>query len=146
MRQRGAILEMNCGDVVKQIQRYKSCTPRVKVSSEVDALRRQIAELQGVKERCQQAEKMLMATEARNRLLGDNAPLGIFVVDREGRITDFNRKMEEMVVWQSVRHHESNDLSGGRILVPTDLAPEIEQCIMKQQLHIAEHSYVDGQG
>jgi diguanylate cyclase (GGDEF)-like protein/PAS domain S-box-containing protein len=118
----------------------------VKVSSEVDALRRQIAELQGVKERCWQAEKMLMATEARNRLLGDNAPLGIFVVDREGRITGYNRKMEEMVVWQSVRRRESTDLSGGQILVPTDLVFDIEQCIMKQQLHIAEHSYIDGQG
>lgn len=110
-----------------------------RVLPEIDALRKEVVELRGMKLRCQQAEQKLMAMEARNRLLGDKAPFGIFTVDLKGRITGFNRQMQESVVWQSVEHIET------QIMVPADVASNVARCIVEKEMHLAEYSYEDGQ-
>jgi hypothetical protein len=54
------------------------------IMSEIKVLRRQVADLRGIEQRCQQAEAALKAFDKRNRLLGDSAPLGIFIFERPG--------------------------------------------------------------
>ena len=47
------------------------------------------------------AEAALRALEDRNRLLGDSAPFGILTIDLAGRVTGYNRKIVEMLPWQT---------------------------------------------
>ena len=114
--------------------------------SERDELYREVARLQGIEQRCRQAEEKLMAMETRNRLLGDNAPFGIFTVGLDGCITAYNRQMEEMIFWRRVIPDETADRSDSRLMAPVDVGAELEQCIVSQKMHITEHAYPDGQG
>ncbi len=65
-----------------------------------DAMLRRIQELE---ERCRRAEDALRTLEERDRLLGDSAPFGIFVVDIEGRVFGANQKMLDMLAWPAGR-------------------------------------------
>ncbi len=112
--------------------------------SKINALQREIDQLRGIEQRCQQAEKKLQAIEARNRLLGDNVPFGILMVDLRGRLTGFNRHMREMAGWRSAKHLESPYLTDSQIMIPADIATDVESCIITKKLQIAEHSYDDG--
>ncbi len=128
------------------LQRVKGFAPEEKTLSKIRALQGEIDQLRGIEQRCQQAEKKLQAIEARNRLLGDNAPFGIFTVDLHGRITGFNRHMREMAGWRSAKHLESPYHTDSQIMIPASIAAEVEICIVTKKMHIAEHSYDDGQG
>ena len=65
--------------------------------SEIDTLRREVARLKDIEQRCQKANAALKTIQERNRLLGDSTPLGIFTIDVQGGITGINRKMLEIV-------------------------------------------------
>ena len=49
--------------------------------SEIEKLQRKLVELQEIEQRCHKAETTLKTIEARNQLLGDSAPLGIFIIN-----------------------------------------------------------------
>ncbi|MFH0784398.1 MAG: diguanylate cyclase [Pseudomonadota bacterium] len=118
----------------------------VRLISEISELRHRVAELQGIEQRCQRTETAFKAIEARNRLLGDSAPLGILVANSHGHITGINRKMQEISPWISVKDRKFTNLSDGQVMVPLDILADIQQCISQQKSHIAEHSYTDHQG
>jgi len=67
---------------------------------EREELHRRIQELE---ERCRRADDALRTLDERDRLLGDSAPFGIFVVDTEGRIFGANQKMIDMLGWTKGR-------------------------------------------
>lgn len=113
---------------------------------EIDVLLQQIAELQGVEQQCLQAETALQTMEARNRLLGDSAPLGILVVNSYGKITGVNQKMQEMAPWYSKKKGKRSNLSCDEITVPLEILADIKQCIFQQKSQITEHSYIIQQG
>jgi diguanylate cyclase (GGDEF)-like protein len=48
---------------------------------------------QSLEQRCRELQSALSALQARNQILGDCAPLGIFTTDRTGRVTGLNAKM-----------------------------------------------------
>lgn len=56
-------------------------------------------ELRALQARCRQLEAELALIEQRNRLLGDSAPFGIFIIDREGFITGLNNKIRTLLGW-----------------------------------------------
>lgn len=114
--------------------------------TENKALRRQVAELQGIEKRCQQAETALEAYEERNRLLGDSAPLGIFTVDTHGDITGMTRKMLEMLSWTSGDDPTSMKLSECQAMVASGVSADIQCCIDQKKPVTAEHPYTDPQG
>lgn len=115
--------------------------------SEIENLRRRLDALQGVEARCRKAEAALEAMEARNRLLGDCAPLGIFTVDRKGEITGINRKMVELLA----RPVNSGSVCGRLADVLPEassfLMTDIHRCMDGQQPMIAAypHARPDGQ-
>ena len=113
--------------------------------AEIKTLRRQVAELQGIEQRCQQAEAALEAFEERNRLMGDNAPLGIFTIDSKGSITGINRKMRGMLSWPSVDDPTSMNLSDCQAIVSSGILADIQRCIDQKKPVIAEHPYTDPQ-
>ncbi|MBU0942894.1 MAG: sensor domain-containing diguanylate cyclase [Proteobacteria bacterium] len=112
---------------------------------ETDVLLRQIAQLQGVEQRCLQAEKELQTIEARNRLLGDSAPMGILIIDFHSNITGMNRKMQEMSPWLSRKERKSANFCDGETKVPSEILADIQQCIFQQKSQVIEHSYSDEQ-
>ena len=117
-----------------------------KLKSEINALSRQVAKLQGIEQHCRQVEAELKALEERNRLLGDSVPLGIFTIDAKGVITGISRKMLEMLPWLSVDNQKTMGLSDCQALVASRIFADIQRCIVQKEPIIAEHLYTDPQG
>jgi PAS domain-containing protein len=73
------------------------------------------------------------AFEERNRLLGDSAPLGIFTVDIQGRITGINMKMLEMLSWTTVDDPTSLNLFDCPAISASGIVAEIQRCITQKK-------------
>lgn len=114
--------------------------------SEIKALRRQVAELKGIEQRCRQAEAALNAFEKRNRLLGDSTPLGIFTIDTQEGITGMNRKMLDMFSCPSVDGPTSMHLSDCQAMAASGILDDIQRCIDQKEPVVAEHPFTDPQG
>lgn len=127
---------------------YRPAAPEGKVASafEIRSLRRQVAKLQGVEQRCRQAEEQIKAIEERNRLLGDSAPLGIFTIDTRGNITGINKKMQAMLPWPPVDEGRPMKLSCCQAMIGSGLFADIQHCIDENQPGVCEHPYTDAQG
>lgn len=118
----------------------------VHLMAEIEALRRQVAELQGIEKCYQQAESALRAFEERNRLLGDSTPLGIFTIDSRGRITGCNRKMNEMFFRLTVGDPTGKNLFDDQSLAAVGIVADIQRCLNQNQSVIAECAHVDANG
>ena len=114
--------------------------------SEVDALRRQVARFKGLEKRCHKAEAAVRAIEARNRLLGDSAPLGIFTIDARGGITGINRKMVDLLAWPPVDDPTSMNLSDCQAIAASGILTDIQRCMVEKKPVVADHPYVGHQG
>ena len=114
--------------------------------SEIDTLRREVARLKDIEQRCQKANAALKAIEERNRLLGDSTPLGIFTIDVEGGITGINRKMLEIFAWPSGDDPTSMNLFDSQTLAGSGILTDLQRCIAQNKPVIAEHPYIDPQG
>ncbi|MEJ2639128.1 MAG: diguanylate cyclase [Desulfosarcinaceae bacterium] len=109
--------------------------------TEIEALRREVAELRQFEQRCQTAEASLAALEERNRLIGDSTPLGIFTADVCGEITGINRKMVEMFSRLSVDAAEGMNLFQCRALAASGIVLGIRRCIAEKKSVTADHPY-----
>lgn len=109
--------------------------------SEIDDLRRQLARLKGIEQRCQKAEEALRSFEKRNRLIGDSSPLGIFIVDMQGNLTGINRKMRELFAWPSESDMEVINLMDCKALTVSGVLTDIQRCIDKKRPVIVEHPH-----
>ncbi|MFH1215507.1 MAG: diguanylate cyclase [Pseudomonadota bacterium] len=114
--------------------------------AEIEVLRRKIAELRGIEQRCRQAEAALKSLEERNRLLGDSSPLGILTFNTQGRITGITRKMLKMLSWPPVDDPKSMRLSDCQTMVSSDVFTDIQRCIDQKKAIIVEHPYTAPQG
>ena len=114
--------------------------------SEIDTLRREVARLKDIEQRCQKANAALKAIEERNRLLGDSTPLGIFTIDVQGGITGINRKMLEIFAWPSVDDPTSMNIFDCRPLTASGIVADVQRCIAQNKPVVAEHPYIDPQG
>ncbi len=109
--------------------------------SEIEELRRKLIELQEIEQRCHKAESTLRTIEARNQLLGDSAPLGIFIINAEGCITGINRKMQEIFPVPSCNDSKSVDFTENQERIAKDIFPDVKQCISRQKSYMVERSY-----
>lgn len=114
--------------------------------AEIKSLHRQVAELQGIEQRCQQAEAALRAFEERNRLLGDSTPLGIFTIDVQGSMTGINRKMIELFSRLSVDEPDTMNLFDSPALAASGMVADIQRCMVQKKPVLAEHPHIDTQG
>ncbi len=118
-----------------------------KLMAEREVLHRQLAELRGFEERCHQAETTLRSLEERIRLLGDNAPFGIFTIDIEGRLTGITRKMLDMLPWPPAEDPmKLCDSPICQIMVSQDILTDIQHCIDQNKMIIVEHPYINPEG
>ena len=104
--------------------------------SERDELLRKIQKLE---ERCRRAEEALRTSEERNRLLGDSAPFGIFVVENEGRVFGANQKMLNMLDWPSDRDVTELNVLQYPPLVNSGVADLFRRCLEKKMRIVSEH-------
>jgi diguanylate cyclase (GGDEF)-like protein/PAS domain S-box-containing protein len=123
----------------------RQATRKTDLAAEVDELRRRLANLQGIEQRCKHAEAALKALEERNRLLGDSTPLGIFTIDAKGRITGINRKMKAMFSRLSVNAMKSMNLMQCRELLQSGLSSDMRRCMDQMETVVVERAYNDAQ-
>ena len=108
---------------------------------ELDALRRQVARLEGIETRCRKAEAALQAVEERNRLLGNSTPLGMFTLDAQGAVTGVNRKMTRLFAQLDIAEPESTNLFACPALAASGIVADIQRCMDRNQTVVVEHPY-----
>ncbi|MFZ1201089.1 MAG: diguanylate cyclase [Desulfobacterales bacterium] len=106
------------------------------LNPEIRHLRDQLRE---VGEKYRQAEAALVAMEKRNRLLGDSAPFGIFVVDTTGRITGLNRQMAKLLRWP--RPAELPDINVFELpqFIAAGITADFNRCIATKKPIVKAH-------
>jgi diguanylate cyclase (GGDEF)-like protein len=110
-------------------------------------IRRQAAELEALKLRCERAEGELKAIQQRNYVLGVSAPFGILTMDPDGRVTGMNLKMREMLPWPPHNHSEELNIYEFDPLVGAGVSDEFRRCWRSRQTIIRDYSCIqDGKG
>lgn len=107
--------------------------------NERDEMLRRMQELE---ERCRRAEDALHTLEERDRLLGDSAPFGIFVVDTGGRIFGANQKMLDMLDWPAERDITQLNILKHAPLVDSGVADAFRQCMEKRTRVTSDHPWL----
>ncbi|MBW2490343.1 MAG: sensor domain-containing diguanylate cyclase [Deltaproteobacteria bacterium] len=121
-------------------------SPRNDLLIELDELRRQNADMEMLKKRCQQAEAALKEIEERNRVLGDSAPFGIFTTDLNGHITGLNRRMRKMLPWPAIQHPGSINIFEFQSLIDSGVSDDIRHCWQTKQSIIRDYSCINDNG
>ena len=102
-----------------------------------DGLLRRIRELE---KRCEQAKDALNSMEEQNRLLGDSAPFGIFVVDKEGRILGANKRILDMLAWPKDQDFDQVNVLTLQPMVDSGVSEVFRKC-MKTKLHVTSDHF-----
>ena len=95
-----------------------------------------------MEERCRRAEDALRTLEERDRLLGDSAPFGIFVMDTGGRIFGANQKMLDMLDWPAERDISQLNILKHAPLVESGVADAFRQCMEKRTRVTSDHPWL----
>jgi diguanylate cyclase (GGDEF)-like protein/PAS domain S-box-containing protein len=98
--------------------------------------------MQELEERCRRAEDALRTLEERDRLLGDSAPFGIFVVDTGGRIFGANQKMLDMLDWPADRDITQLNILKHTPLVDAGVADAFRRCMEKRTRVTSDHPWM----
>jgi len=99
-----------------------------------------VGRIQELEERCRRAEDALRSSEERNRLLGDSAPFGIFVVETKGRVVGGNQKMLNMLAWPSDRDVTELNVLQYPALVDSGVADAFRLCLEKKERIVSDHN------
>ncbi|MDL2275867.1 diguanylate cyclase [Desulfosarcina sp. OttesenSCG-928-G10] len=113
------------------------------LKSENEQLRRRLTELETIESRCKKAEAGLTALEEKNQLFGDNAPLGIFTVDPNGRLSGINRKMREIFPPMAAADPNVLNLFDDPAMAALEIVSDIQRCMVQQKGLTSEHPYTD---
>ncbi len=105
-------------------------------TGDIDALRR----------RCRQVEEALKSLETRNRLMGDSAPFGIFVVDQEGRVQGFNRKMSDLLQWPDYQNPGQINVYELQEFVKTGVNEDLRRCMQTRSAMIRDYAWAADPG
>lgn len=117
-----------------------------RVTARTRELQRANAELRAEVAERQQAEAALAASEARYRLLVDNAPLGVVVVDLEGNIVHTNQTFVDLVGSTSRAFVESVNVLTFPHSIAAGIAEDFQRCVETLGPLVAERRYVASTG
>ena len=92
------------------------------------------------------AEEALRQSEERFRRMADNAPLGIIVIDRSGRILDANRALLRILGSSSVAATKAINLFTFSPLIEAGIAGDFKKCLDKACFFTSEHPYTSKLG
>jgi len=108
-------------------------------ASSVDERDEMLHRIHELEDRCRRAENALLTIEERDRLLGDSAPFGIFVVDTEGRIFGANQKMLDMLGWPADRDITQLNILQHPPHVDSGVADAFRRCMEKRTRVTSDH-------
>ena len=100
--------------------------------------------IQELEDRCRRAEAALRTLEERDRLLGESAPFGIFVVDPEGHVFGANQKMQELLAWPADRDIAQLNIFNHPPLLDSGVADAFRRCQEKKTRVTSDHPCVPG--
>jgi len=100
--------------------------------------------IQELEDRCRRAEAALRTLEERDRLLGESAPFGIFVVDPEGHVFGANQKMQELLAWPADRDIAQLNIFNHPPLLESGVADAFRRCLEKRTRVTSDHPCVPG--
>ncbi|MGD9137075.1 MAG: diguanylate cyclase [Desulfobacterales bacterium] len=99
-----------------------------------------LGKIQQLEERCQRAEDALFTLQERDRLLGDSAPFGIFVVDTDGGIFGANQKMLDMLAWPTDRDITQLNILKYPHMVDSGVADAFRRCMAQKKRMTSDHA------
>jgi PAS domain S-box-containing protein len=99
-----------------------------------------LSRIQELEERCRRSDDALHTLEEQNRLLGDSAPFGIFVIDAEGNVTGANQKMTGMLAWPEGRDITQLNIFNHLPLVESGAADAFRRCMEKRTRVTSDHT------
>jgi len=108
-------------------------------ASSFDGRDEMLLRIHELEDRCRRAENALLTIEERDRLLGDSAPFGIFVVDTEGRIFGANQKMLDMLAWPAGREITHLNIMEHSPHVDSGVADAFRRCMEKRTRVTSDH-------
>ena len=92
------------------------------------------------------AEEALRESEERFRRMADNAPLGIIVIDRQGRILDVNPALLRILDSSSPEATKEINIFTFPPLVDSGIAGDFKKCLDEASLFTSEHPYTSKWG
>lgn len=119
-------------------QNFTSDNPSVAERNEM------LLRIQELEERCRRAEDALLTLEERDRLLGDSAPFGIFVINAEGLVFGANQKMLDMLAWPADRNITQLNILTYPPLIDSGVADAFKRCIEKKARVTSDHRCMVG--
>jgi len=93
-----------------------------------------------------QAEQKLKASEEKYRYLIQNAPTGIISTDIEGRVTNINSKMLEILGFLSYKTNMRINVFKFPLLQKSGITASIEHVIRTQKSFQSDHEYISRRG
>lgn len=118
----------------------------ITIEQELGDLRQRLAGMAQLEHRYAEAEAALKRLAHRDRLLGDSAPLGIVVVDREGNIQGLNRRLRDWLLWPEGLDPEGMNLFTFQPLVDAGVIEDFRRCIASNRTIQQDHTCVARNG
>ncbi len=103
-------------------------------------------ERQALELRCRELQNTLDTLQARNRILGDSAPFGIFTTDRSGRVTGLNSKMNLLFPQCGGSDPLQINVLEIAAFIETGISADLNQCIQQARPIVRTHSCIDFSG
>jgi diguanylate cyclase (GGDEF)-like protein/PAS domain S-box-containing protein len=95
--------------------------------------------IQELEQRCAQAEDALRASEEQQGFLADSSPLGILVVDAQGRILRANQKMLDILAWPANRDITQLNIFKHGPLLDSGVVDSFLSCLEKRSRVTSDH-------
>ena len=133
--------KIDSSDANKVLKREVTNLSRSPSSNDPSANERDqlLSRIQELEERCRRSEDALHTMEEQNRLLGDSAPFGIFVIDTEGNVFGANQKMIDMLAWPEGRDISQLNIFNYLPLVESGVAEAFRGCMEKRIRLTSDH-------
>ena len=112
----------------------------------MDVSSQAVSERQALQSRCRELQNALEALQARNRILGDSAPFGIFTTDTNGRVTGLNAKMGLLFPQCDGGDPLQINVLELAAFVESGISADLSRCIQQARSIVRTHSCVDFSG
>jgi len=119
---------------------------KYKTDELLNQLRQQSNRISELEERCKHAEDAISSIEKRDKALGESIPFGIFTVDKQGRVTGSNSKMNKLLLWPSVDTLKSKSVFENSALLNDSVVDKLQHCFKQKKSIVTECSHVNQKG
>jgi len=112
----------------------------------LNRLQQQSYRILELEKRCRDAEDALNVVLKRNEALGESIPFGIFIIDRQGRVTGYTTKMNTLLLWPSGVTLKSESVFENSALLDEKVVDQLRRCFNQKNPIVAECSQMHQKG